>query len=98
VKPPTPAPSARLEVHVKPRSSREGIGRGAGGALEVRVAAAPAHGEANEAVLRLLSRALGLRRTQLIIERGQAGRRKLIRVAGVSPEELERLLAAAAIK
>jgi hypothetical protein len=85
-------PSALLEVSVKPRSSREGVSRTEGGTLQVRVGAAPVEGEANEAVLKVLSRALGLRRSQLSIERGQTSRLKLIRIEGMGPEELERLL------
>lgn len=87
-------PSALLEVKVKPRSSRQGVARTKDGGLEVRVAAAPVEGEANEAVLEVLSRTLGLRRSQLTIERGETSRRKLIRVSGLGPEELAALLPA----
>lgn len=89
----TTEPSALLEVSVQPRSAREGLSRTPEGTLRVRVSAPPVEGEANEAVLRVLSRSLGLRRSRLSLERGKTSRRKLIRVAGLKAEELEQLLA-----
>ncbi len=85
-------PCARFEVSVQPRASREGVGRAPDGSLRVRVTAAPVEGEANEAVLKVLAKALGLRRSQLSIERGHTSRRKLVRVSGLTPAELERRL------
>jgi uncharacterized protein (TIGR00251 family) len=94
MKPKSPVPSALIEVNVQPRASREGLSRAADGTLRVRVNAAPVEGEANEAVLKALSKALGLPKSRLTIERGQTSRRKLIRISGLAPEELERLLPA----
>jgi hypothetical protein len=89
------APGALLEVSVKVRSAREGLSRGADGRLQVQVSAAPTKGQANEAVLRVLARGLGLPPSRLSLERGQTSRRKLIRVAGLTNEALEGLLASA---
>jgi uncharacterized protein (TIGR00251 family) len=82
--------SAILPVRVTPRSARPGIGGWRAGAdgreeLEVRVAAAPADGAANEAVLRLLAKSLGVSRSDLAIIAGETNRHKRIAV----PFELE---------
>jgi uncharacterized protein (TIGR00251 family) len=82
--------SAILPVRVTPRSARPGIGAWRAGAdgreeLEVRVAAAPADGAANEAVLRLLAKSLGVSRSDLAIIVGETSRHKRIAV----PFELE---------
>jgi uncharacterized protein (TIGR00251 family) len=78
-------------VRVQPRAPRsEIVGWRADGALSVRVAAPPAEGQANAAVARLLAEALGLRPTAVTVEQGARGRDKLVKVAGLSPEEVRR--------
>jgi len=58
-----------------------------GGALKVRIAAPPVRGKANEALLELLAQALGVRKGQVEIARGQRARNKTIRVRGLSEKE-----------
>ena len=74
-----------LPVRVTPRSAKPGIGgwrEGADGReeLEVRVAEAPADGAANEAVIRLLAKALGVSRSELSIISGAASRHKRVAI------------------
>jgi uncharacterized protein (TIGR00251 family) len=74
---------AELAIRVTPRSSKPGVGgwrQGADGRdeLEVRVAEAPADGAANAAVVRLLTVALGLPRSQVTLVSGHASRHKRI--------------------
>ena len=74
---------ALLSIRVTPRSAKSGIGewkRDPGGRpfLEVRVAAAPADGAANDEVLKLLAKELGLAKSELSIVSGQASRLKRI--------------------
>jgi uncharacterized protein (TIGR00251 family) len=74
-----------IAVRVVPRSARPGIGGWRTGAdereeLEVRVAEAPADGAANEAVVNLLAKALGVRRSELTIISGPASRHKRIAI------------------
>lgn len=85
-----------LSVRVTARSAKPGIGAwrsDAGGRafLEVRVAAAPADGAANEELIRLLSRALGIPRSRLGIASGQLARLKRIDVPLDDDEIRERL-------
>lgn len=74
-----------LSVRVTPRSAQPGIGewkRDPGGRpyLEVRVAAAPADGAANDEVIKLLAKALHLPKSSLAIVSGQTARLKRIEV------------------
>ena len=79
-----------LSIRVTPRSSRPGIGEwqidpGGRPFLEVRVAAAPADGAANQEVVQLLARALGTSRSELSIISGATSRHKRI----AAPFDLE---------
>ena len=80
-----------LRVRVQPRASRsEIVGWRADGALSVRVAAPPVEGRANAAVAALLAGALDLRPSAVTVERGARGRDKLVRVEGVTLDEIRR--------
>jgi len=74
-----------LAIRVTPRSAKPGIGGWRAGAdgreeLEVRVAAAPADGAANEAVIRLLATAFGISRSEVSIVAGAASRHKRLAI------------------
>jgi uncharacterized protein (TIGR00251 family) len=80
-----------LRVRVQPRAARsEIVGWRPDGALSVRVAAPPVVGQANAAVAALLARALDLRPSAVTIEHGTHGRNKLVRVDGLTLEEIRR--------
>jgi hypothetical protein len=71
-----------LELLVQPRASRTRAVGEHGGRLKVQLAAPPVDGEANEALVAWLAAALGVRRADVALVRGAAGRRKTVRVAG----------------
>jgi len=73
-----------LEVLVQPRASRTRAVGEHDGRLKLQLAAPPVDGEANEALIEFLARALGVRRADVTIQRGETGRRKTVRVAGVT--------------
>jgi len=84
---------ARLTVRVTPRGGRDAIdgwSRDAAGraVLKVRVAVAPADGEANAAVIALLARALGRPKSALRVAAGATARVKQIEVEGLGEAEL----------
>ena len=83
---------AVLEVAVVPRAAADRVGPYVGGVLRVRVVRPPADGEANRAVIRLVSRALRLPSSGLELIAGKRTRRKRLRVDGIDPDELERRL------
>jgi len=69
-----------IEVKVRPRSSRLALDGVEGGVLVARLTAPPAHGEANEQLITLLSRELGIRKSGIRIIRGLASRTKVVEV------------------
>ncbi len=73
-----------LEVLVQPRASRTRAVGEHDGRLKVQLAAPPVDGEANAALIAFLAGALGVRRADVAILRGETGRRKTIRVAGTT--------------
>jgi uncharacterized protein len=73
-----------LEILVQPRASRTRVVGEHDGRLKVQLAAPPVDGEANAALVEFLADALGVRRSDVAIERGDTGRRKTVRVAGVT--------------
>ena len=83
----------RLRLHVTPKSRADEIlGLREDGVLHIRVAAAPQDGKANEAVLRLLSRALALPKGAIRLKGGAASREKWIELDGIDASELKRRL------
>ncbi|MBO0753349.1 MAG: DUF167 domain-containing protein [Bradyrhizobiaceae bacterium] len=76
-----------ITVRLTPRGGRDsfdGIARLADGScvLKARVAAAPTDGEANDALIRLLARKLGVAPRQVTLVAGAASRTKRVLVKG----------------
>ena len=57
--------------------------------LKVRVRARPIEGEANEALIKLLAKALGVRKSAVVLQHGGQSRTKMIEVEGLSEPEPE---------
>ena len=92
------AVSTRLRLRVSPGARRaEVVGRH-GAAWKVRVAAPPAGGRANEAVVRLLAEALSLPRGAVTLVWGHGARDKVVRLDGLDQTQIERRLQSAAGK
>lgn len=82
-----------IPVQVVPRASRTGIDGEVEGALRVRLAALPVEGAANRELLEFLAKRLRLPKRDLTLVSGERSRRKVVRVRGLSRQEiLERLL------
>lgn len=81
-----------LIVWLQPGSHGDEIVGVREGMLRIRVAAPPVRGAANEALVRFLSRQLGLRRGDVEIKQGHGSRRKQVKVYGLSSEEVRTLL------
>jgi uncharacterized protein YggU (UPF0235/DUF167 family) len=77
------AGEARLGIRVTPRGGRDAVEGVRDGLLQVRVAAAPAGGAANAAVLRLVAAALGVPPSSVRVVSGATGRRKVLGIAGI---------------
>jgi uncharacterized protein (TIGR00251 family) len=77
-----------FSVRVTPRASQDKIAGWEGDVLRVRVTAPPVEGRANEALLRLLARALDVPKSRLRLVGGQRQRNKVVAVEGLSAEEV----------
>jgi uncharacterized protein (TIGR00251 family) len=77
-------PAVRFAVRVRPRSSRAGVDGMHGQALRVRVNAPPVEGAANEAVVEVLAKALGVAKRAVTIVTGATSRSKVVEVRGVT--------------
>ena len=80
------AGGVELQLQVQPRASRTEVAGAHGGALKIRLAAPPVDGEANDELIRFLAKTLGVPKSAVTIVRGATGRKKVVRVAGVSAE------------
>jgi uncharacterized protein len=79
--------TARITVRLTPRAAREEIAGVREGALVVRVTAPPVDGAANEALVKLLAKRLGLQRGALRIVSGGTARTKVVEVDGIVAAE-----------
>ena len=79
----------RFRVRVTPRASATAVGGERDGALLVRVTASPADGRANEAVTRLVARAVGVAPSEVSLEAGHTARTKTLSLPAAA---LRRLL------
>ncbi|TMQ06347.1 MAG: DUF167 domain-containing protein [Deltaproteobacteria bacterium] len=85
--------SITIEILVQPRASREKIGPMHDGRLKIAVTAPPVDGEANAAVIALLARRLGVARGNITVVAGASSRRKTLRIANVTPRQIEEMIA-----
>jgi uncharacterized protein len=79
-----------FDIQVTTRASRAEIAGWRDEALKVKVTVLPVEGAANEAVIKLLAKELGLKKSQLEIFVGQKSRRKTILVKDITKAELEK--------
>jgi uncharacterized protein (TIGR00251 family) len=80
--------SAALSCRVQPNSSKQGIGEIKNNALIIRLNAPAVEGKANDALIRFLSKRLGIAKSRISIIQGERNRNKLVSVEGLSPEEI----------
>jgi uncharacterized protein len=88
--------SQALEVRLQPRARANQIVGERGGVVSARVTAPPLEGRANEALRRLIARAVGVSVSRVQIVSGERGRHKLVRVEGFGAERLRAALLASA--
>jgi uncharacterized protein YggU (UPF0235/DUF167 family) len=87
--------STRLRLRVSPGAARaEVVGRH-GDAWKVRVAEAPEHGRANDAVRRLLAETLSIPRGAVTLVSGHSTRDKIVELTGVEQAAAEHRLESA---
>jgi uncharacterized protein len=89
-RPETGLPTARLALRVMPSASRDVVVGYRMGAILVRVTAAPVEGAANEAVMRVLSKRLGIATRAVRIVGGSASKSKVVEIEGLEIAEVWR--------
>ncbi len=87
-----PEASATLSVRIQPRASKNEALRMEDGGLKIRLTAPPVDGAANEALVKFLSDRLGVAKSRVEIVSGHTSREKIVRVNGLSDEDVRRLL------
>lgn len=80
-----------LSLHIQPRASREGVVGLHGEALKVALKAPPVDGAANEALIKFLSKRLGIPKSQCELISGQSSRTKRVRVPAECLERVKAL-------
>ena len=82
---------AKLKVRVSPRSSRSGLVSDGGG-VKAYLHSPPADGRANDELIDLVAKSLGLRKSDLLLARGQKSRDKEIEIVGLEQRALDALV------
>lgn len=81
-----------LKIAARPGASRSAVQGLAGDALKVAIQAPPEKGKANDELVRFLAKALGLRRPQVTLVKGDTSRDKVVRIEGLSVDALRAAL------
>lgn len=82
----------RIALRVAPGASHAKVVGRHGTAWKLRVTAPPEDGKANDAVVRLLAQTLGVPKGDVTIVSGLGTRDKVVSLAGLRPDEVERRL------
>lgn len=87
----TPA-GATFTVKIHPRARKNAITGEVGDTLKLSLTAPPVEGRANDACIEFLANLLKVPRSSVTIASGQNNRSKVIRVSGLSADELQKRL------
>ena len=79
-----------LSVHAQPGAKKNEIRGPQADALKVCVCAAPEKGKANSAIIELLAKSLGLKKSQIEILSGETSRKKRFLITDITLDELTR--------
>jgi uncharacterized protein len=83
---------ATFAVKVHPRAKKTAITGEVGDALKLAVTAPPADGKANEACIDFFAKLLKVPRSSVTIAAGLTSRKKVVRVAGLTAQQVRDLL------
>ena len=86
------AGAVEIDVLVVPRASRSRVVGTLGDRIKVQLAAPPVEGAANAELVELLAEVLAVPRRSIAIVRGEASRRKTVRIEGVDAEAIREQL------
>ena len=78
----------RIVVRVQPNAGRNEVFGFKDDVLRMRIAAPPVKGKANQELITFLSDILGVRKSNLAIEKGVTGKRKVISITGLTQTQI----------
>lgn len=82
-----------LPVRAQPGAKANAVRGEQDGALKVCVTQAPEKGKANKALIEVIAKSLGLKRSQIELWRGETSSQKQFLIRGVSSSELQQKIA-----
>jgi uncharacterized protein len=84
---------AAFAIKVHPRAKKNAIAGEIGDALKVSLTAPPLEGKANDACIEFFAKLLKLPRSSVTIASGHSSRSKVLRISGLSVEEIRQRIA-----
>jgi len=81
-----------LQVHLQPNAKQNEIIGFEGDILRIKVTAQPIKGKANKALIDLLSKSLGVRKSNIAIEKGETSKQKVILIQGLTMIQIKNTL------
>ncbi|RLT95119.1 DUF167 domain-containing protein [Ketobacter sp.] len=75
-----------LDCRLQPKAASDEIVGDHGAELKIRITAPPVDGKANAHLTRFLAKSFGVSKSQVVIEKGELGRSKRVRIQ--SPKEI----------
>ncbi len=79
-------------MQAQPKAKKNAVVGVHAGRLKVAVTVAPERGKANEAILKLLAKSLGVKRSQLELIAGATSKKKMVHIAEIEPSALKQRL------
>lgn len=81
-----------LRIHVVPNAKTDKVIGKHGGAIKIKLRAPAVEGRANVALCKFLAEELEIPQRSIVLEHGHKSREKMIRVDGLSEEDMQRRL------
>jgi uncharacterized protein (TIGR00251 family) len=85
-------PVATIQVHIIPNAKSDKVVGEHGDAIKIKLRAPAIEGKANAALRRFLAEKLSVPQRAIVLERGERSRDKVIRISGLSEEDIRRCL------
>ncbi|UQZ88412.1 YggU family protein [Deltaproteobacteria bacterium Smac51] len=80
--------AVHLRVLLSPRAGKDALVGMQGEDLKIRIAAPPVDGAANAALVKFLAKTLGVTSDRISLVAGQTGRRKIVKIEGLTESQL----------
>lgn len=85
-------PVATIRVHIIPNAKIDTVVGEYGDVIKIKLRAPAVEGKANTALRRFLAEKLRIPQRAIVLERGERSREKVIRIDGLSEEDIRRRL------